>query len=87
MKNILERFGVSGQAMIHVLIGGEEVAVEQVTELSQRQLRKRIPELTEALRGHQMNDHCRWLVSQSVDHAVLLDKQMEELESKNCRKG
>jgi transposase len=79
---ISDMFGVSGQAMIHVLIGGEEVAVEQITELSQRKLRKRIPELTEALRGHQMNDHYRWLISQSVDHAVLLDKQMEELESK-----
>lgn len=75
-------FGVSGQAMVHVLIGGEEVAVEQIAELSQRKLRKRIPELTEALQGHQMNEHYRWLISQSVDHAVLLDRQMEELEGK-----
>lgn len=83
---VSDMFGVSGQAMIQVLIGGEEVAVEQISELSKRQLRKRIPELTEALRGHQMNDHYRWLISQSVDHAVLLDKQMEELESKIAEK-
>lgn len=79
---ISDMFGVSGQAMINVLIGGEEVTVEQIAELSKRKLRKRIPELTEALQGHQMNDHYRWLISQSVEHAVLLDKQMEELEDK-----
>ena len=33
---ISDMFGVSGQAMIHVLIGGEEVAVEQISELSKR---------------------------------------------------
>jgi transposase len=79
---VSDMFGVSGQAMINVLIGGEEVTVEQIAELSKRKLRKRIPELTEALQGHQMSDHYRWLISQSVDHAVLLDKQMEELEAK-----
>ena len=79
---ISDMFGVSGQAMIKVLIGGEEIAVEQIAELSQRRLRQRIPELTEALRGHQMNEHYRWLISQSVDHAVLIDKQMEELEAR-----
>lgn len=75
-------FGVSGQAMINVLIGGEEIEVEQIAEFSKCRLRQRIPELTEALRGHQMNDHNRWLIKQSVDHAVLLDGQMEELEER-----
>ena len=75
-------FGISGQAMVSVLISGEVIAVEQIAELSQRRLRQRIPELTEALRGHQMNDHYRWLISQSVEHAVLLDKQMEALETR-----
>jgi len=79
---VSDMFGVSGQAMVSVLLAGEAISVEQIAELSQRRLRQRIPELTEALRGHQMNDHYRWLISQSVDHAVLIDKQMEELESK-----
>ena len=29
-----------------------------------------------------MNDHYRWLIAHSVEHAVLLDRQMEELETK-----
>lgn len=35
-------FGVSGQAMIKVLIGGEAVAVEQIAEYRKCRLRKRI---------------------------------------------
>jgi transposase len=73
-------FGVSGQAMIKVLLGGEEVALEEIADLSKRRLRQRIPELIEALQGHLMNDHHRWLIEQSVEHAVLLDRQIEELE-------
>jgi hypothetical protein len=29
-----------------------------------------------------MNEHYRWLISQSVEHAALLDRQMEELEDR-----
>jgi transposase len=75
-------FGVSGQAMVSVLVSGEEITVEQIAELSKRRLRQRIPELTEALEGHRMDEHYRWLISQSVEHAALLDRQMEELEAR-----
>jgi transposase len=74
-------FGVSGQAMVGVLLSGREVSAEQIADLSKCRLRQRIPELTEALQGHHMNDHHRWLIAQSVEHAVLLDRQMEELEA------
>lgn len=33
-----------------------------------------------------MNDHHRWLIRQSVEHALLLDLQMEELETKIAAK-
>jgi transposase len=79
---ISDVFGVSGQAMVSVLISGQEISVEQIADLSERRLRKRIPELKEALARHQMNEHHRWLIQQSVDHAVLLDQQMEELEAR-----
>jgi transposase len=75
-------FGVSGQAMVSVLLSGEEVTSEQIAELSKRRLRQRIPELTEALERHHLNDHHRWLIRQSVEHAGLLDLQMEEIETK-----
>jgi len=79
-------FGVSGQAMISVLLSGKVATAEQIAELSKRRLRQRIPELTEALERHHMNDHHRWLIRQSVEHAVLLDRQMEELEAKIAEK-
>jgi transposase len=53
---ISDVFGVSGQAMVSVLISGREMAVEQIADLSKRRLRQRIPELKEALERHQMNE-------------------------------
>ena len=79
-------FGVSGQSMISVLLSGKEVSAEQIAELSKRRLRHRIAELTEALERHHMTDHHRWLIQQSVEHAVLVDQQMEELEAKITEK-
>jgi len=79
-------FGVSGQAMVSVLLSGEEVSPEQIAELSKQRLRQRIPELTEALKGHRMDEHHRWLIQQSVEHAVLLDRQLEELETRIVEK-
>ena len=73
-------FGVSGQAMVSELLSGRKLEAGQIAELAKRRLRLRIPELTEALLRHQMNDHHRWLIKQSVEHVVLLDRQMEELE-------
>lgn len=75
-------FGVSGQAMVSVLVSGEEISAEQIADLSKRRLRQRIPELTDALQRHQMNEHHRWLIAQSVEHAGLLDRQMEQLEAR-----
>jgi len=75
-------FGVSGQAMLSVLVQGKQISAEEIANLSKRRLRQRIPELTEALQGHHMNEHHRWLIAQCVEHAVLLDRQMEELEAR-----
>jgi hypothetical protein len=49
--------------------------------LAKRRLRQRLPELVEAVQRHQLNDHHRWLIGQSIEHAVLLDRQLEELET------
>jgi transposase len=79
---ISDVFGVSGQAMVSVLVAGQKISIEEIADLSKARLRKRIPELTEALDRHQMNDHHRWLIQQGVEHAVLLDRQLEELEAR-----
>src|SRR5665213_2437237 len=57
-------------------------SAEQMAEMAKKRLRQKIPQLTEALEGQQMNDHHRWLIEQSVEHAKFLDRQVEELEKK-----
>jgi hypothetical protein len=62
-------FGVSGQAIVNVLISGQKIPLEKIADLSKGRLRQRIPELTETLDRHQMNEHHRWFIRQSVDSA------------------
>jgi transposase len=75
-------FGVSGQEMVDMLLSGRKVEPCEIAELAKARLRTKIPQLTETLEGHHMNDHHRWLIRQSVDHIVLLDGQMEALEER-----
>jgi transposase len=72
-------FGVSGQEIVGALLQGKPVSV---TEMARGRLRKKLPQLNETLQGHCMNDHHRWLIQQSVDHIVLLDQQLEQLEER-----
>jgi hypothetical protein len=50
--------------------------------MAKQKLRKKLPQLTEALEAHQMNSHHRWLIEQSIAHAKFVDQQVEELEKK-----
>ena len=75
-------FGVSGQEMLSALLSGQEMEAAQIAEMAKKRLRLKIRELTEALEGHKMNDHHRFLIQQSIDHIVLLDRQLEELETR-----
>jgi transposase len=79
---ITDVFGISGQEMLEALLSGREIAAEEIAEMAKSQLRTKIPQLTETLKEHQMNDHHRWLIQQSIDHIVLLDRQLEELEER-----
>ncbi len=75
-------FGVSGQSMVKALLSKREMEASEIADLAKNRLRTKIPELTETLQGHQMNDHHRWLIEQSVEHIVLLDRQVEKLEDR-----
>jgi transposase len=43
---ISDVFGVSGQAMVSVLVAGQKISIEEIADPSKARLRKRIPELT-----------------------------------------
>lgn len=75
-------FGVSGQSMVKALLSKRDMGPGEIADLAQKRLRVKIPELTETLQSHQMNDHHRWLIEESVEHIVLLDKQAERLEER-----
>ena len=75
-------FGVSGQEVLEALLSGREIGEQEIAEMAKTQLKTKIPQLTETLKGHQMNDHHRWLIQQSIEHIVLLDRQLEELEDR-----
>jgi transposase len=72
-------FGVSGQEIVGALLQGKPVSL---TEMARGRLRKKLPQLQETLQGHHLNDHHRWLIQQSVDHSVVLDQQLEQLEER-----
>src|SRR5215469_8315667 len=79
---ISDRFGISGQELLNALLSNQPLAAEEIADLAKRRLRLKIPQLTEALQEHQMNDHHRWLIRQSIEHAAFLDCQVEEIEKK-----
>lgn len=75
-------FGVSGQEILEALLTGRNLPDEEIAGMAKKRLRKKIPELIETLRDHHMTEHHRWLIQQSIEHIVLLDRQVEEVEEK-----
>ena len=64
--------GVSGRLMIEALIRGEYDPVK-LADLARRRLRKKIPQLQQALRGS-VTEHHRFLLRTQMDHLDHLDR-------------
>ncbi len=76
-------FGVSGMAMIEALISDndeESTDIEFIANLSKRTLRKKIPQLVEALDGH-LDKHQKNLMKEILDHLEFLESQISKLET------
>lgn len=71
--------GVSGRAMLKALVAGERDP-QVLAELSQGKLRKKIPELQQALRGR-FRDHHGLLISMSLDHLEYLETRIAALDT------
>lgn len=67
--------GKSGRDMLAALVAGQEDA-EAMAELARGKLRKKIPDLKRALRGHVLEHH-RFMLEQLLDHLALLEDQLE----------
>jgi transposase len=72
-------FGISGQLMLEALLKGDANPPE-IAALAQRSAKKKIPEITAALEGHQLNDHHRRMISFSLAHMRFLEEQLAELD-------
>jgi transposase len=75
-----DTLGVSGRAMIRALIAGQDDP-KQLAELARRRLREKLPQLTEALRGH-VTEHHRFMLEQLMDHLEYLDRQIARFDER-----
>ena len=69
--------GVSGRAMLEGLLAGQTDA-GQLAELAKGRLRKKIPQLKEALTGR-VREHHRFMLSEQLSHIDYLDEAIERL--------
>ena len=72
--------GVSGRAMLTALVAGERDP-EVLTEMAKGVLRKKIPELREALRGR-FREHHALLIGLCLDHATHLEEAIGKLDDR-----
>jgi transposase len=72
--------GVSGRAMLEALVAGERDP-DVLAELARGVLRKKIPELREALRGR-FREHHALLIRLNLDHAAHLQAAIAELDAR-----
>jgi transposase len=72
-------FGISGQLMLEAWLKGKAEPAE-VAHLAKRRAQRRIPEIIQALEGHQMNDHHRQMIRYSLKHLEFVEEQIGELD-------
>jgi len=75
-------FGMTGQRILDALLRRPELRPEELADLAQGSLRKKAPQLTEALRGHRLDEHFRWMIQNCMDHLVFLEKQITQIGEK-----
>ncbi len=78
--NVLSNvFGTSGQAMLEALLENKRTAAE-IAELGHWSLAPKIPQIVEALEGHRMTEHHRFMIRQSLRHMRNIEEMIEELD-------
>jgi transposase len=69
--------GVSGRAILNALLSGQ-TDTEQLAELAKGRLRKKIPQLKQALTGR-FREHHRFMLTEQLSHIDYLDEAIERL--------
>lgn len=76
---ISDVFGVSGRSLLESLVNGEVLVAEELKSKVFTSLKKKIPELIEALNGR-IRTHHRTMIRMHLEHLEYLEKQIQELE-------
>lgn len=72
--------GVSGRLMLHALIEGKSTP-QQMAELSRMSLRKKIPQLTEALSG-KVSEHHRFMLETLLEQVEYLEEKISSFDQR-----
>ena len=76
---ISDIFGVSGRALLESVINGEVLEADEVRKKVKTSLKRKVPELLEALDGR-MRRHHRLMLGLHLDHLSYVEKQLEKVE-------
>lgn len=72
-------FGVSGRALLESIVNGEVLSPDQVKDRVKTSLKRKVPQLIEALNGR-VRTHHRKIIGMHLDHLRYLEEQIREIE-------
>jgi transposase len=77
---VSDLFGVSGRALLEKLMNGEVLNEEEIRSLVKTKLKKKVPQLVDALNG-KVRTHHREMLSMHMEHIYYLERQVAQLEN------
>ena len=73
-------FGVSGRALLESIVNGEVLDERQVRDMVKSTLKRKVPELIEALNGR-LRLHHRNMMRRHLEHMTYLEREIQALET------
>jgi Transposase len=74
-----DALGISGRRMLEAIIGGQDDP-QQLAQLARGKLKRRIPQLEQALAGR-VRDHHRFLLAEYLDEWKALEERIQRIEA------
>ncbi|MEF2248835.1 IS110 family transposase [Paenibacillus sp. IITD108] len=78
---ISDLYGVSGRALLQKIMYGEVLEEAEIRSIVKTQLKKKVPQLVDALNG-KLRQHHREMIGEHWDHLEYLEKKIARLEEK-----
>lgn len=75
-------FGITGQRILAALLNHPTQPAEEVAKLAKAGLRRKIPQLREALDQHRLNAHLIWMIQHCLDHLTFLEGHLSKLDQR-----